>query len=82
MLTYQPLEDYLNNLDIDLITLTFIEVETILDRDLPASAYNYTAWWSNDITHVQAVWLNAGWKTRYVNANLPEEIVTFVKQPD
>lgn len=82
MTKYQPLEDYLNNLKINSITLTFAEIEKILKFNLPDSAHDFTAWWSNDKTHPQAVWLNVDWKTVTVSANLPEEKVTFVKQPD
>jgi hypothetical protein len=40
--------------------MTFATIEALVG-DLPASAYEHSAWWANDATHVQArAWLEAG----------------------
>ena len=44
---YDPLRDYLMDCDSDEVTLTFAQVEAILGRALPASAWKYDAWWAN-----------------------------------
>lgn len=57
-------------------SLSFEAVAEIVVGGLPASAFQYNAWWENDPKHVQAkVWLDAGWKTSSVN--LASRKVTF-----
>ena len=48
--------------------LTFREIEKILGFELPASAHEHSAWWSNEReTHVQArAWMDAGWQVWHV----------------
>ena len=48
------------------LTLTIAQITRILKiRRLPDSAYIRSAWWGNNSNrHVQAVWLQAGWKAR------------------
>jgi hypothetical protein len=77
---YQPLSEYLTNLADEAISLTFREIEQILDFPLPQSAAHHRQWWENSQTHVQAVggWLSCGWYVTSVN--LPEKTVTFQKQ--
>ena len=58
------------------LTLTFPQIETILDRPLPRSAYKHRAWWANTETHTQALtWLTAGWKVDH--ADLEQQAITF-----
>jgi len=65
---YTPLYDYLMRLDPQTVecTLTFQQVETIIDAKLPPSAHRHREWWSNErapTSHVQATaWLSAGWE--------------------
>ncbi len=88
MRKYDPLGKYLSGQPDDSCTLTFPEVEEIIDGPLPASARGNQGWWGNDRTHVQArSWMQAGWKvtrhhllqrghvhfTRIVRDNLAEE---------
>ncbi|RFU61258.1 DUF7662 domain-containing protein [Peribacillus glennii] len=52
------------------ISLSFTEIEEILQFNLPKSAYKYGAWWSNETsgTHSHArAWILAGWKTAKIN---------------
>lgn len=76
---YTPLHSWLLELQTDSVSLTISEVENILGFPLPASAYQYRAWWSNDISHSQAKsWLFAGWITNKVN--LP--YISFIRDED
>jgi hypothetical protein len=78
MSKYTPLENYLQSVQKNKITLTFKEVAEILNSDLPASAFEYPQWWENDSYHVQSkAWKNAGWKTE--PADIHKKIATFVK---
>jgi len=65
---YLRLYEYLKKKEKELsqYTLTFNEMEHILQFNLPVSAYKYSAWWANEIDgmHTQArSWMLAGWKT-------------------
>jgi hypothetical protein len=69
---YTPLEQYLRHLQANQreLTLTFEQVERILNSKLPPSAYHYQAWWSYE-THPrqpekQAI-ANSGWKVETIN---------------
>ena len=70
---YDPLYDFLIDLpsDIGEITLTFKQVEGILAKRLPQSAYTYRPWWGNERSlsgHSQArAWMKAGWEVETVN---------------
>ncbi len=71
MSKYQPLADFLKAQDADEVPLTFAQIERLLGARLPASAYDYAAWWANDDgkSHVQAkAWLEAGFTTERVSA--------------
>ena len=77
---YDPLRDYLMGCDSDEVTLTFAQVEAILERALPASARKYDAWWANlgddaSTRHSHArSWHAAGYLAR---ANRAEGTVVF-----
>lgn len=63
---YDPLRRFLENVapDVSEITLSFAQIEQILDDTLPNSARRHQAWWANeqDGRHVQAAsWLGTGW---------------------
>ncbi|OGO26184.1 MAG: hypothetical protein A2136_08250 [Chloroflexi bacterium RBG_16_54_11] len=71
MAKYDPLNEYLSNLSgKNEITLSFEQVEKIIQAELPYSAYNHRAWWSNEEhgVHVSAkAWMGAGWRVETVN---------------
>jgi len=63
------------------VALTFREIEGILKKELPRSAYEYRAWWSNDPMKPQsAAWLDEGWRTTWVS--MTERRLTFVRTND
>jgi hypothetical protein len=69
--TYIPLENYLRGLaNKQGITLKFEQIEKILNKELPPSAYKYPAWWANERDphppQKRAI-LNAGWKVEMFN---------------
>lgn len=71
---YTPLENYLRDLPANQkeVTLSFEQIERIINAKLPTSAYEYQAWWANEKegNHVNArAWANAGWKVESVDFN-------------
>ncbi|MBW6475028.1 MAG: hypothetical protein K0B14_18015 [Anaerolineaceae bacterium] len=72
MAKYDPLNAYLKRISPSSndITLSFDQINDILQSDLPYSAFNYPAWWANEVNgpHVQAyAWQDAGWKVESVD---------------
>lgn len=59
-------------------TLSFDEVENIIQYKLPKSARAHRAWWANNPSHPQAAqWLDVGWRAQSINMN--NERVTFAR---
>jgi hypothetical protein len=79
---YQSLAHYLRDSDQDLIRMRFDQVEDLIRGELPASARDYRAWWSNSRTHSHARhgWLDAGYETSKVD--LDSEELIFMKAPE
>ena len=80
MRKYEPLGRYLSKLDKTIVTLTFSEIEEIINDALPQSAIEHMEeWWANDesTTHYQSIdgWLSVGWKV--VNKNRKRREITF-----
>lgn len=78
---FTPLTAYLQSQPgrVDVVKLSFEEIEKIIGEPLPASAYAHRAWWANDSKghpHSQS-WLDAGWRTNYLNRT--GKIITFVR---
>ena len=81
---YYPLKAFLASRPAEeqQLTLSFSDIERILGRSLPLSAYVGTGWWTNTTnlltmsTHTKA-WQEAGWRAG-VNAAL--RTVTFTRQ--
>lgn len=70
MSIYDPLTRHLRHLPGDVWHASFAEVERIINRNLPKSAYQYRPWWANqkDGNHSQSkAWQDAGWETGEVN---------------
>lgn len=69
---YSPLRRYLARRppSIKCATLTFAEIEKIIEDKLPSSALQHRHWWSNADSSIQArSWLYAGWEVQAVNVN-------------
>ena len=80
---YAPLEKYLRGLSSGEaeVTLSFEQIERILNDRLPPSAHEHRAWWGNQKkgTHVESIaWMDAGWMVDTVD--LKEKWVKFVRQ--
>jgi len=80
---YTPLENYLTVLPASRgeVRLSFEHIERMLKEELPPSAKQHRAWWSNETegSHVQAhSWMDAGWKVDAVNFS--ENWVRFIRQ--
>ncbi len=70
--TYTPLGQHLHSLPTNQkeVTLTFDQIERILNDKLPSSAYQYQAWWANEKNPHQPQKItiaNAGWKVDAIN---------------
>lgn len=69
MALYEPLGQFLKKNGSGHIAMTFREVETVVGRKLPASAYRHRPWWANEErghSHAKA-WLGAGYETEQVD---------------
>jgi hypothetical protein len=69
MSKYDVLASFLKSRSMPSVPMTFFEVEKVLGFKLPASAFAYPAWWSNEpMGHVQArAWMDAGFETEAVD---------------
>ncbi|MEA5447529.1 helix-turn-helix transcriptional regulator [Leptolyngbya sp. CCNP1308] len=75
---YYPLFEHLQNCNQAAITLTFLEIEALMGRSLPASARAKKNWWSNrdSASALQAIaWVSAGYQVHSVD--LTQQWVTF-----
>jgi hypothetical protein len=80
---YFPLERYLRDLPLDQqeVTISFEQIERILNVTLPPSAQQDQSWWGNQKqgTQVESIaWMDAGWMVDTVE--LTEKWVKFVRQ--
>jgi hypothetical protein len=71
---YTPLENYLRELRESQrgLTLSFEQIEGILNSKLPSSAYEDRRWWDHETeaNHVnKRAWANAGWKIEGLDVN-------------
>lgn len=69
MARYEPLGQYLKKNAAKHIPMTFREVESVIGRKLPPSAYRHRPWWANEErghSHAKA-WLHAGYETEQVD---------------
>src|SRR5579862_8761951 len=69
MAMYDPLGQYLKRNAASRIPMTFRQVESVIGKKLPASAYRHRPWWANEErghAHAKA-WLEAGYRTEQVD---------------
>jgi DNA-binding XRE family transcriptional regulator len=76
---YQPLLEYLQRSDRPEVTLTFSEIEKLMEDTLPESARKERRWWGNRSKGAlqASAWMNAGYVVGEVD--LCRECVTFRK---
>ena len=79
---YTPLENYLHDLSSDQkeITLSFQQIEAILNNNLPSSAYEDQRWWEHETegNHRNTrSWSNAGWRVQSLDVHA--QWVKFVR---
>lgn len=81
---YEELATFLQTLPshVDNVMIAFEEFETIIESELPKSAYEHRSWWANDsVGHVQSrQWLEVGWRVSSVN--ISQQRVTFTRIKD
>lgn len=71
MIILDKLSEYLKKSDADVITLSFSEIESILESELPTEAKQTAKWWWNIKDSKKAKsWLNYGYYT-YDSKNIP-----------
>jgi hypothetical protein len=78
---YEPLKAYLSSMSEPVVVMTYDEIEKLLGRKLPNTAYgdSWRQWWANTETHSQALaWLRAGW--RVTRPDLTNKRVKFHRQ--
>jgi len=76
---YFPLYEYLRQSEKDPLVLKLIEIEVILGRPLPRSAWESSAFWSNRASgafQAQA-WMDAGYEV--MSIDFQNGIVTFIR---
>lgn len=81
--SYAPLTAHLKAqiTSVTSLPMTFQEIERILGKELPRSAFEYRAWWANDPAKPQsAAWFDEGWRAVAINMN--ERRLTFVRTND
>lgn len=64
---YEPLKDYLMNCKSDNVKLSYQDIEKIIEKPLPNSAYKHREWWAKGGHSHADAWLDAGWKVKEVN---------------
>jgi DNA-binding XRE family transcriptional regulator len=79
---YQPLLEFLCGSDQNEITLSFVEIESLIKDSLPNSAKSKRAWWSNRSKGaLQALaWIEAGYRVEDVDFD--QQQVKFYKPPN
>lgn len=77
MSKYDPLENWLEQVDDDAVPMGFSEIEHVLGFELPPSSRTQRAWWSNNASNnvMTKAWLDAGFET--ANVDMQEETLTF-----
>ncbi len=82
---YSPLGRYLarRQRSISYATLSFAEIERIIEGNLPSSAFEHRHWWSNAASRSQAqAWLNVGWMVHDVNLDDKTVIFKRIREPE
>ena len=76
---YSKLNVFLARRNASMVRLSFEEIESIIGRELPASAKEHRAFWANDPKHSQAkAWLDAGMYAK--DLNLDTQAISFIRK--
>ena len=76
-MTYTRLHGYLKALQTDSVSLSFVDLESVLGAPLPDSARKHRAWWSNGGHGHASAWLDAGFRVSSVE--LVNSVVSFAR---
>lgn len=79
MTIYAPLQSYLSQRQESSVVMTYAEIESLIGRKLPPTAYgdHRRQWWANTQAHSQALaWLKANRKTKL---DVKGDRVTFIR---
>ena len=82
MTIYQPLQNYLKDRSEASVVMSYEQIEKILGRPLPPTAYGdkKRQWWANTETHSQALaWLRANRKAKL---DVRTQQVTFIQSSE
>ncbi len=76
---YDSLQRALNSSTAASVKFSFAEIEALIGRSLPRSAYDYDAWWSNEESATTKHSQNRAWKSAGFDAepNRSARTVTF-----
>ena len=77
---YDPLIAYLAAFAAGEVTLTFAEIEAIIEAPLPPSARRAAFWGNTTEQVVQPPWRQAGWRVRRTDLHADTRTVTFVRE--
>jgi predicted CopG family antitoxin len=69
MSEYQQLAQHLSAITTETWPASFSDIERIIGRRLPPSAYQHRPWWSNNTANsaMTRIWVAAGWKSEQVD---------------
>lgn len=73
---YYPLEQYLLSINGNEISLTFEEIENIIDDTLPPSAFEYLQWWHTHPESQTKSWTNSNFQAK---VDLKKRTVHFIR---
>jgi hypothetical protein len=81
---YDGLKRFLQSTTVEMLTMTFREIEDVVGAKLPASAHGHPEWWTNNAAgHVQGrAWLDAGFETRQVDMQSRKLVFKRVRNLD
>ena len=83
MSKYSALGDYLKRQPVDIVPVTFAEIEKIIGAKLPPSAHKHRPWWSNNPKNsvLTKVWLEAGFQSEQVNISGRKLVFRRIHKP-
>ena len=82
MSKFNKLKEVLEKLTAAEWRVTFNELQKLIDVELPASAWKYPGWWSNNPSNnsMTKIWLQEGWYTEQVD--IDGQTIVFKREQD